>query len=187
MSLTSHLKAYLADPKGVAALTPTSKAVVARVVAKVPAGAQRIVEFGPGSGVLTRALLDRVGPEGRIVAIEANAGFAARLTETLDDPRLTVVHDTAARVGEIASKTALGPADCALSGIPFFWLSPEAARAIVAATHAVLAPGGSFVTYQMFYLPRRRLQAHLEHCFREVRAELDLRNLPPQRLYQAIK
>jgi phospholipid N-methyltransferase len=187
VSLAVHLKAYLADPRGVAALTPTSRAVVARVISKVPAAAKRIVEFGPGSGVLTRALLGRLGPEARIVAIEANAGLAARLTAQLGDPRLTVVHDTAARVREIVSETALGAADCAVSGIPFFWLSPEAARWIVGETHAALVPGGSFVTYQMFYLPRRRLQAHLEHCFREVRSDLDLRNLPPQRIYEAVK
>ncbi len=88
---------------------------------------------------------------------------------------------------EILSALGLGLADCAVSGIPFFWLSPEAAHAIVATTHDALAVGGSFVTYQMFYLPRGRLQVHLESCFRAVHTELDLRNLPPQRIYKAVK
>ena len=59
--------------------------------------------------------------------------------------------------------------------------------AALAETRIALADDGSFVTYQMFYLPRRRLRAHLERCFRLVRTELDLRNLPPQRIYQAVK
>lgn len=190
MSITAHLRAFLEDPKGVAALTPTSQASVARIVSKVPAEEARLViEFGPGSGVLTRALLARLRPGARLVAIEANRELAARLSARLEDPRLTVVHDSAARVREILAETGLGlgAADCAVSGIPFFWLEPEAARAIVAGTHAALAAGGTFVTYQMFYLPRHRLRVHLERCFRTVRSELDLRNLPPQKIYEAVK
>ncbi len=188
MSLGVHLRAFLKDPKGVAALTPTSSAIVDRIASKAPDGnGHLVVEFGPGSGVLTRALLGRLGPEGRLVAIEANAELAARLTAAIDDPRLEVVHDTAARVREILADRGLGPAACVLSGIPFSFLSPEVARAIVANTHGALSTGGSFVTYQMFYQPRRCLKVHLEQTFRTVSSEIDLRNLPPLRIYQAVK
>ena len=188
MSLRSHLRAFLQDPKGIAALTPTTGASIRRILSKTPAGeADLVVEFGPGSGVVTRALLERMRPHARLVAIEAHAGLAARLADRVEDPRLTVVHGTAARVREILAERGLGAADCALSGIPFFWLQPAAALEIVTATHAALAAGGSFVSYQMFYLPRRRLRVHLERRFRTVRSQLDLRNFPPQRIYQAIK
>ena len=188
MSFKTHLRAYLEDPKGVAALMPTSRASVARIVSRVPAREARlIVEFGPGSGVMTRAILARLPPGARLLAIEANAALAARLPGEIDDSRLTVVHDTAARVGPILAAAGLGAADCVVSGIPFFWLGPEAAREIVTETHAALGDRGSFVTYQMFYLPRRRLRVHLERRFRQVRTELDLRNLPPQRIYEAVK
>lgn len=188
MSFKAHLRAYLGDPKGVAALTPTSRASVARIVAMVPAAKARlIVEFGPGSGVMTRAILARLPPEARLLAIEANAGLAQRLPRQIGDSRLTVVHDTAARVRRILADEGLGEADCVVSSIPFFWLDPEAAHEIVSETHAALVAGGLFLTYQMFYLPRRRLRVHLDRCFREVRSELDLRNLPPQRVYQAIR
>ena len=188
MSLGDHLRAFLDDPKGVAALTPTTRASIRRILSKAPvAEAKLVLEFGPGSGVVTRALLERMRPEARLVAIEANAELAAGLADRVADPRLTVVHDTAARVREILAASSLGAADCALSGIPFFWLDPAAALEIVTATHQALAAGGRFVSYQMFYLPRRRLLDHLERRFRTVRSELDLRNFPPQKIYQAIK
>ena len=188
MSLGAHLRAYLDDPKGVAALTPTTGASIRRILSKAPvAAAELVVEFGPGSGVLTRALLERMRPDAHLVAIEANAELAARLSDRISDTRLTVAHDTAARVREILADRALGPADCALSGIPFFWLEPAAGLEIVTAIHQALAAGGSFVSYQMFYLPRRRLRVHLERRFRTVHSELDLRNFPPQKIYQAIK
>lgn len=188
MSLAAHLQAFLKDPKGVAALTPTSRASIDRIISKAPVGrAGLIVEFGPGSGVLTNALLERMRPDARLVAIEANPDLAARLTARYDDPRLVVVHDSAERVRQILQEMGLGPADCVFSGIPFFWLSPEAARDIVASTHAALAADGTFVTYQMIYQPRRRLRVHLESCFRTVRSEFDFRNMPPQRICEAVK
>lgn len=188
MSLAAHLQAFLKDPKGVAALTPTSRPSIDRIVSRAPvARAGLVVEFGPGSGVLTRALLDRMRPDARLVAIEANADLAGRLTEQYDDARLTVVHDSAERVQQILADTDLGPADCVFSGIPFFWLSPEAAFGIVASTYAALGTGGTFVTYQMIYQPRRRLRVHLERCFRTVRSEFDFRNVPPLRICAAAK
>lgn len=188
MSLATHLQAFLKDPKGVAALTPTSRASINRIVAKAPvADARLIVEFGPGSGVLTRALLERMPPEGRLVAIEANADLADRMTAGFDDRRLRVVHDSAERVGEILAEMELGPADCIFSGIPFFWLSPEVAHQVVSGAHAALAADGVFLTYQMIYQPHSRLRVHLERCFRVVRTEFDFRNLPPQRICAAVK
>lgn len=188
MSLGAHLRAFFEDPKGVAALTPSSPATVARIAARVATGdAGLIVEYGPGSGVLTRALLERLRPEGRLVAIEAHAGLARRLSDSSEDPRLSVVHDTAARVREILDDLGLGPADWVFSGIPFFWLSPEEAREIVSSTHAALAPGGAFVTYQTFYQPADRLRVHVERCFGSLRCELDLRNVPPYRICEAVK
>lgn len=184
----THLQAFLKDPKGVAALLPTSAPVAERITSKFELnGSRLIVEYGPGSGVLTRRLLDRLGAGGKLVAIERNDELAARLGQTLNDPRLVVVRDSAESVCEILERLALPPADYALSGIPFFWLPPDTARAIVAATHSVLKEGGRFVTYQMFYQRRHHLRVHLERCFSTVRSEIDLRNLPPYRICEAIK
>ncbi len=121
------------------------------------------------------------------MAIELNADLASSLSAGIDDPRLTVVTDSAQRVREIFERQQLEPADYILSGIPFFWFDPETALRLVADTHAALTNGGSFVTYQMFYQPRRFLRAHLHRCFSEVRSEVDLRNLPPYRICEAIK
>lgn len=185
-SASAHLQAFLKDPKGVAALLPTSAAVVERIVSKVDE-ASFIIEYGPGSGVLTRRLLERLAPDGRLLAIERNADLAARLSHELDDPRLTVVEDSADRVGEILERRGLPPADYVLSGIPFSFFPQTTASAIVSRTHAALKPGGSFVTYQTFYQHRRHLRVHLERCFSAVRSEVDLRNLPPYRICVAVK
>lgn len=183
-----HLQAFLKDPKGISALLPTSSAVAERIVSKTERRpASVIVEYGPGSGVLTRRLLDRLRPDGRLVAIELNTDLARGLRARIDDPRLVVVCDSAERVERILERQELELADYVFSGIPFFWLDPKTALDIVTSTHAALRNGGSFVTYQVFYQTRRFLRAHLERRFGEVRCEIDLRNLPPYRICEAVK
>lgn len=184
----SHLRAFLEDPKGVSAIVPTSSAVIQRIASKVaPERAGLIVEYGPGSGVLTRALLERLPSTGRLVAIEANEGLADRLVSGIDDPRLAVVRDSAERVLGILRELELGPADFVFSGIPFTWIAPKTARSLVADTRDALATGGRFVTYQTFYQGRRHLRVYLDEFFSSVRSELDLRNLPPYRIHEAVR
>ncbi len=184
----AHLRAFLKDPRGVAALLPTSAPVVECIASKVkPQEADLIIEYGPGSGVLTRRLLEALAPHGRLLAIERNSELAARLETTLDDPRLVVARDSAQNLPEILGRLALPPADYVLSGIPFFWLAPETALEIVEKTHSSLRSGGSFVTYQVFYQRRHHLRVHLERWFPTLRSELALRNLPPYRICVAIK
>ncbi|MFQ5528088.1 MAG: class I SAM-dependent methyltransferase [Thermoanaerobaculia bacterium] len=187
-SASAHVQAFLRDPKGVAALLPTSAPVVERIASEVePGKADFVIEYGPGTGVLTRRLLDHLSPTARLLAIERDPDLARSLDSELDDPRLTVVRDSAENVRNVVASLALPPADTVLSGIPFFWLTPETALDIVANTHRVLRPGGSLITYQMFYQRRHHLRVHLERCFSTVHTMLDLRNLPPYRICEAVK
>ena len=81
---------------------------------------------------MTRRLLECLRPDGHLVAIELNADLATSLSAGIDDPRLTVVTDSAQRVREIFERRRLEPADYILSGIPFFWFDPETALRLVA-------------------------------------------------------
>jgi len=77
--------------------------VVARIAdaAGLAAGAT-VVEVGPGLGVLTGELLDRVGPSGRVVAVEVDRRLAAYVREQFGrHPALAVVEaDVLARAPE---------------------------------------------------------------------------------------
>lgn len=44
-----------------------------------------VLEIGPGTGMLTRALLAQVGEKGKIIAIEADDALAPQLAETFSD------------------------------------------------------------------------------------------------------
>lgn len=59
-----------------------SKALVKSIVAlaQIPRGGT-VLEIGPGKGIITQALAEEVGPEGRVVAVELDSVLSARLRE----------------------------------------------------------------------------------------------------------
>lgn len=74
----------------------------------------RVLEIGPGGGVITRALCDAVGPDGTVVAVEADPRFADLLAaEALAN--LELVQADALQV----DLAGLGPFDRIVSNLPY--------------------------------------------------------------------
>ena len=77
-------KGWIDGPKSVGAILPTS-AVTARRMASVinPASGLPVLELGPGTGIITKAILGRgVAPE-NIVSIEYSTDFYRHLKKTI--------------------------------------------------------------------------------------------------------
>src|SRR5690242_9870946 len=68
---------FLRHPQTVGAIAPSSPVLARAMIKDVNfRGAVRIVELGPGTGSFTRAILERIGPLARFVAIELDPKFA---------------------------------------------------------------------------------------------------------------
>ncbi len=74
---------------------------------------QRVLEIGPGPGVLTEPLAEAVGPEGRVVAVEYDANLAAALVGKWPNVE---VHQADAMDVDLA---ALGPFDRIVANLPY--------------------------------------------------------------------
>src|ERR1700761_2460661 len=76
------LKGLIARPKNVGAITPSSPALSRAIAQQVdPFVPGPVLELGPGTGVVTEALIERgVAPE-RITAIEYDPDFVKMVTE----------------------------------------------------------------------------------------------------------
>ena len=75
-------------------VAPSSQVLIKRILAPIDFGSARcVVEFGPGNGCVTRALLSRMHADAILVCFEVNSEFATHL-RTLNDPRLHVYNET---------------------------------------------------------------------------------------------
>ncbi len=171
---------FVRHPHMLGSLIPSSPFLVNQVLKAIDWGrAGVIVEYGPGVGTFTGEILRRMRSDARLIAIETNRDFVKFLRGSLPDPRLQVIHDSAAQVRAVLRKLGAPAADYIVSGIPL-GIMPEPVRANIAGeSHAALAPGGAFLVYQF---TARALPA-LRRTFGDVRRSFELCNLPPAQLF----
>jgi phospholipid N-methyltransferase len=159
---------------------PSSRALVNRVLEQIDWEATRvIVEYGPGVGTITSAMLKNLRPDGVIVAIDYNPDFADYLRSTSLDPRLTVVHGSAAEVERILDSVGVDGADCIVSGIPFSTLPHGLRESLLEDSRRVLLPGGKMIVYQF----TGAVLPHLERVFGQVSQQRELLNILPARVF----
>src|SRR3972149_3700301 len=90
MSTLSYVKNFLSD-KYIASITPTSDFGVKKVCSKIDfSRCGLVVEYGPGTGVFTKYLLQKMGADSLLIMIERNANFVTLLRKKVRDPRAFV-------------------------------------------------------------------------------------------------
>lgn len=175
---------FLKSPGMVGSIIPTARATIDRLLNPVDWSTTRcVVEYGPGTGVFTRAILERLPRTARLVAIDTSADFVTHLQTSIDDSRLLCVNGSAADVESILADHELGQADYIVSGLPFSTLPKGLDKAIMAATARAIRPGGQFLVYQYseYVLPLLRAE------FSQVVSRLSWLCVPPARLFWAHK
>lgn len=182
--LGMFFREFLRHPVMVGSIIPSSGKLIRRMLGRTDWAATRLfVEYGPGVGTFAEAILDRLGPEGRYIAIDTNREFVSYLRKRVVDPRFAAVNGSAADVRQIIADHGHDHADYVLSGLPFSTLPHGLGPRIAAETHAALRPGGAFLVYQFNPKVKDFLFPHfgrIDHAFEPV-------NIPPAQLYWAWK
>lgn len=175
----SFFLGFLKRPTLVGSAVPSSRFLERRIVAAAGVNEARVVvELGPGVGGTTRALLEALPPEGRLLAIEINRDFAACLG-ALSDPRLALFWGSASEIRRALAAARLEAPDIVVSGIPFSTIPPDIGRRILEEAWDCLAPGGRFVSYQVMGRVARLAPELLgPPC-----VQIEPLNLPPLRVY----
>ncbi len=171
---------FLKHPRMLGSVIPSSRFLIDKVLAPVDwARARVLVEFGPGVGTITTQILKRMGPGARLLAIEMNKDFVQYLRESIHDPRLEVVHGSAADIGTLLAERGLGSADYVFSGIPFSTMPEDVRVGIVKSTADAVSRDGAFVVYQ--FSPKVR--GYLERAFASVKTGFEPLNVPPAQIF----
>src|SRR5205809_7879256 len=169
-------KRFLKRPFQVASIVPSSKALVERVASKMDFSQPRVIaEYGPGDGVHSREIVRRMSADSHLLLFELDAAFSRALERQFArDRRVHVIHGDAARLPYELERRGIADCDYILSGIPFSILKINKKRALLQKTHDALAPGGSFIIYQV----TNELKQHAKF-FEHAESEYFLQNIPP--------
>lgn len=182
MSKIDFLKTFIKD-KDVASITPTSLHCVKRVCTNIDFSKDLIlVEYGPGDGVFSRYILEKMSPNSILILIELNVDFYKHLKETIKDPRVVVYNSRAGDVEDVLNPEFIGNVDYVLSGIPFSFLEKSRKRIVLRATKNILKPGGLFLAYQT----SGHLKKPVMEVFGNLETEREMLNIPPYLIYRVV-
>lgn len=142
-----------------------------------------IVELGPGNGVFTRQIIEKMTDDARLFSFETNETFYENLVQKIDDPRVHIYNESAEYIVERLNKNGLHYADCIISALPLTVIPNEAKANIMKASYALLKEGGTYVQFQ-YSLNARKL---FKKTFKEVKIDFTPLNIPPAFLYKCTK
>jgi len=146
MDKLSFFLHWLSDPLQTGAVAPSSPALAAAMTAEIAPEIAPVIELGPGSGALTRALLDRGIPPQQLALIEQSPRFAYALRERFPDIRVLCADAVALDLIDVFPGERAG---AVVSGLPLRLMPAYKVSAILASAFTRLRPGGAF--YQFTY------------------------------------
>ncbi|HVN20067.1 MAG TPA: rRNA adenine N-6-methyltransferase family protein [Dongiaceae bacterium] len=171
---------FLKYPSMLGSIVPSSPFLVNDILGHVDwQHARVVVEFGPGVGTITREVLKRMRPDAALIVIELNEDFVDYLRLTIPDPRLRIVHGSAAHVRRILAEHGFQAADYIISGLPYSLLPETLRQEIVAESRQALHPTGSLLVFQF----TRKVLPYLKSSFRSVRLNFQLFNILPAMIF----
>lgn len=133
-----------------------------------------IIEFGPGTGVFTHKLLEKMNPTAKLIAFEINPSFYDEL-KTIKDDRLIVINDSAENLDFYLKQNNLAAADYIVSSLPFAVIPDEVVAVILDKSHKNLADKGKYIQFQYSLNAKSKLKA----IFKKVQTKFTFLNLPP--------
>ncbi|MDN5280209.1 MAG: phosphatidylethanolamine/phosphatidyl-N-methylethanolamine N-methyltransferase [Clostridiales bacterium] len=179
---------FCREPRTIGAIAPSSKKLADKMIQPIDFEKARvIVEYGPGSGVFTRHVLNQID-RGKTIffGLELNEKMNRLASEQA--PEVTIYQDSAAEVRKYLKQYGFEHADAIISGLP--WASfPESLQdEILSETVSGLPEGGVFTTFAYLHgliLPsgvrfRKKL---LEHFSQVETSPVVWGNLPPALVY----
>jgi len=172
------LRAMIARPKQIGAVMPSGPALAAAMARQIdPAREGPVLELGPGTGVITAAILARGIAPSRVIAVEYDERFAGTLKARF--PSVRVIHGDAFELSRTLGARDLAPFAAILSGLPLLNFPHAARTKLVEGALARLALGAPLIQFSY------GLQAPVKPPagYNVRRVAFILRNVPPARVW----
>mgnify|MGYP003324971065 CR=1 FL=1 len=187
MHWLEFLKQFLTRNKEIGAIAESSDGLAELITeyASVET-ADVVLELGPGTGVFTEKILEKMADETTFFALEVNPRFVEATKRRC--PQSRVYQDTAVNARKYMDELGVTHCDAIVSGLPWAVFHDQDQERYLDAMMTVLRKRGQFVTFgylQGLLLPAaRRFRRRLEKYFNTVEASSPVwSNFPPAIYY----
>lgn len=173
-------RSWVQDPLAIGAVAPSGRTLAKLMVKGLGSGA-RVMELGPGTGTVTRAILASGVDERNLFLVERNAAFSRLLRQQF--PKATLLHEDATALAEHTRDVA-GSFDFVISGLPLVLFSRPQKERLLVQVLELLKPTGAF--HQFTYGGRCPIRRSVRDALGLETAFLGIApfNVPPAFVYR---
>lgn len=175
------LQAWIRKPRQTASIVPSSHYLGRLMAAQIDPMGGRVMEFGGGTGALTREIIATGLPVADLEVVEINEALAHNLRAGF--PGVSILQAPAQSV-LAQSAGGAGGYQCVISGLPLLAMSKMLQKAILEEAFRLLRPGGAVI--QFTYSPRPPVPERLTSLLglRAERIGTIVRNVPPATVFR---
>jgi len=168
---------FIDEPKSIGAIFPSSKNLVKIILRFIDFSKEnlRIVEYGPGTGPITKEIVKNLKQTDKLILVEQNKKFANILKQNFKGIKnISIYQDCAKNISDILKKENIDVVDFIISGIPFSSIPNVVSENIMDNTKKIMKEKSLFIAFQYSML---KLEAFKKY-FTIIKKEFAIRNVP---------
>jgi len=170
---------WLKNPLNVGVPVPSSRRLAKAIADQLAfvSPEEFVIELGPGTGVITRALLKAGIPQEKLIIIDIDDRFIEKLKHDL--PKALILQGDARNLKEILENINIKSVAAVVSSLPLLAMPDIIRHAIVNSAFKVIKPDGGFIQYSYGLLSPLSKQNQKAIGIRGKIAKRVWRNFPP--------
>lgn len=170
------LKQFWKEKKMVGAMAPSSRFLAKKMLKNIDFSLDKvIVELGPGTGVFTKEIIQKMAPDARLLVFELNDNFYKALKKSIHDERVILIHDTAEKIQHYLTENKFTHADCIISSLPLSNFPKQLRESILVSSKNALKDDGKYIQFQYTLQIKRQIN----RVFPKIAIEFTPLNFPP--------
>jgi len=179
MKNIQFIKESLKSIKEVGTVFPSSKFVVATMIEPINFEKDiSILEFGSGTGVITKEILKNMTVRSKLICFETNESFQKELKQKFDE-KITLINDSAENMKLHLNKLKITKVDYIISSIPLVTLPKKITNNILLTSSEILGKDKKFVQLQYSKMMDKRLKKY----FNQIDIKFTPKNYIPAFIY----
>ena len=180
----AFIKEFWKDKKMIGSIMPSSKFLAAKMLNHIPLkNTKLIIELGPGTGIFTEKIIEKIGASTHLIVLELNTDFCKELKAKINLPNVHIKEASADKIGEIIKEFGFEKADIIISSLPLANFSEELRNSILEIVHESLNEKGSFIQFQYSLNAFK----NLKKLFPVIKLNFTALNFPPAFVYTCSK
>ncbi len=161
-------------------MIPSSRFLAAKMLNHISIEeAKVVVELGPGTGVFTEKILEKMGENTQLIVVELNDDFYNTLQNKFQHPNLHLKHGSADQIGIYLKELGFEKADLIISSLPLANFPSELRKNVIETAKNCLDDKGKFVQFQYSVQSLRAFK----RIFNTVKVNFTPLNFPPAFVY----